>query len=50
LIERDQNIKMLNAKRAAAIVNLRIDPELITSGIKETDYTCRASDEGYSSA
>jgi hypothetical protein len=41
---------MLNAKRAAAIVNLRKEPELITSGIKETDYTCRASDEGYSSA
>jgi hypothetical protein len=30
---------MLNAKRAAAIVNLRKDPELITSGMKETDYT-----------
>jgi len=33
----DQNIITLNAKRAAANVSLRKDPELITSGMKETD-------------
>jgi len=33
----DQNIKTFNAKRAAANVSLRKEPELMTSGMKETD-------------
>jgi hypothetical protein len=33
----DQNIKTLNAKRAAANVSLRKEAELMTSGMNETD-------------